>query len=75
MILPLKIVIKTKDKRKEVDHLKANKTRVLVGILINPYHLVIPLDDSYAKKIIDYIIKLEMSSLHLRDIIFRYQKY
>ena len=59
----LKIIIKTRDVRKEVEYLKANKIKVLVGVSINPYYLVKSLKDFYTKKIVYYIIKLEMSSL------------
>ena len=60
---------------REITHLDANQTRVLVGILINLYNKNNQIVESFDKKITGYIDRLSASTLKLNDILFRYLYY
>ena len=62
-------------KKREINHLRADQTRVLVGILINLIHNNDQIIKWYHEKIVRYIDKLSSSNLIPHDIIFGYQYY
>ena len=61
--------------RKEVPHLQANKTRVLVGVPINLCHEEAQIVTMFKEKSQIYIDRLAASKLRPGDIMFGYQHY
>ena len=61
--------------KKEVPHLQANKTRVLVGVPINLCHEEEQIVTMFTEKTKNYADKLATSKLSPGDIMFGYQHY
>ena len=59
----LKIMIKVNNVRKEVEHLKANQAKVLVGVLINPLHNTKQIEMTHEEKLTECKRRLDMCSL------------
>ena len=60
---------------KDITHLSANETRVLVGVPINLQHKNDQIICMFDNKIRGYIDKLLASTLRSFDIMFGYQHY
>ena len=61
--------------QREIIHLDADQTRVLVGVPINLYHKNNLIVESFNEKIIGYIDRLLASTLKSNDILFGYLHY
>ena len=61
--------------QKEITHLNANQTRVLVGVLINLQNKNDQIISLFDEKIKGYIDKLVASNLMPYNIMFGYQHY
>ena len=70
-----KLHIVENGQRKEIPHLQANKTRVLVGVPINPGHEEKQLATIYMEKTQGYIDKLATCKLSPGDVMFGCQHY
>ena len=70
-----KLHINIKEHQREIAHLDANQTRVLVGVPINLHNKNNQIVESFDKKITEYIDRLSTSTLKSSDILFGYQYY
>ena len=70
-----KLYIVEEGQRKEIPHLAANQTRVLVGVPINLCHEKAQIMSQIKDKTHEYINKLTSSPLKSTDIMFGYQHY
>ena len=61
--------------RREIIHLDADQTRVLVGMPINLHHKNNLIIESFDEKITGYIDRLSASTLKSNNILFRYLHY
>ena len=68
-----KLRIVENGQKKEMPHLQANKTRVLVGVPINPCHEEAQIVTMFTEKAKNCIDRLATSSLKPGDIMFGYQ--
>ena len=61
--------------RREIIHLDADQTRVLVGVPINLHHKNNQIVELFNKKITGYIDRLSASTLKSNDILFGHLHY
>jgi hypothetical protein len=69
------LYIKIAGHRREITHLDADWTRVLVAVLINLHYKNNLIVELFDKKIIRYIDRLSASTLKSNDILFGYLYY